>query len=180
MPLSILLPGLRIEPEKKQDILDGALLAAVQSFPETLVAALLQADANANASNGNILAQAIGYGRPETMIKLLHENGADFNDALATLEGIKNWTDEAKEDAIRNLKKYREKYTGEPADKMSALLQEMAEMRKELTELRKAIPTAQNAPAAPEAPVAPAAPAPSSPTTPKTSKKIIELGKQQL
>lgn len=135
----------KIPAQERQGVLDDLLNAAVNGYyskiyrkimtdytSETLTAALLKAGANANA----ILAVAIRNNRPEPFIKLLHENKADFNEALSALESRK-----ADDKIIKRLKDYREKYTGQPADenvvRIRELERQLAEAREEITQLRQ-------------------------------------------
>ncbi len=85
-----------IPEENRQKLLNQALLNAVEtSTPaEGSIPALLNAGADVNAATltkGVILAQAIGYDQPETVIREIYDNGARFEDALSVMKN-NNWT----------------------------------------------------------------------------------------
>ena len=107
----------KVPEQDRQEILDSALYDSVRwDFGgESFLALLLQSGADANAtvdgSAGSILACAARMRSPG-VIKLLHENGASFEDAILALQANKEkW---AKKN-IDSLRFYQQALEGKPA-----------------------------------------------------------------
>lgn len=146
----------KMSAQEKQKFLDDTLYKIVNDDPvsgdENLVAALLQAGANANAeshgSGGRILACATTYAHPPGVIKLLYENGATFEEALLRIRTRPYW-DDKRELCIERLKAYQEAVTGEPATSETKMQQTIDLLRQQVEELTERLP--------PEKPPAPPA-----------------------
>ncbi len=128
----------------KQAFLDSSLAHAVRQNAPRVIEALLNAGADANQKSstgfpGQLLLVASRVGAAASTVKLLHDNGASFDDAIFMLRA----QDGQKSD-IEKLQFYQEKITGKPAEtdlngKMQALLAEMLEMKREITTLKKQV-----------------------------------------
>jgi len=135
--------------DKRQAVLDNSLLKAIMNEIDAggaFIAALLNAGADANASvkgyKGFTLVRAVEKNQPLSVIEMLYKKGASFDDALESMKA-NGWEDKM----INRVKVLREKFTGQPADEVSA---SVAELRKEIAQLREQL-TGKN-PAAPAAP----------------------------
>jgi len=97
--------------ETKQEILDQTLYQGIRN--EKLCAALITAGANPGAEIdgdvGFILISAASRGAPISTVKLLHDNGASFEDALTTAY-VKGYNSETRE----RLEFFRNKLEGKP------------------------------------------------------------------
>ncbi len=102
-----------VPENERQTLLNQALLDAVRTYrpAEDSIPALLNAGADASTQmpKGVILAQAIGYKQPATVIKELCDNGASFEDALSVMQS-NNWDLKHK----NQLKYYQTAFEGKP------------------------------------------------------------------
>lgn len=142
----------KVPAEDQQKTLNNALNEALMYGigDEPFFAALLKSGANANVKvggyAGGLLAAAACYKHPVSVIKLLHDNGASFEDALHGMHLRGHQTPD-----IDRLKHYQEKVTGKPAvaaeaacqpgmDKaLVALLETVLHMQEQLVELTKKV-----------------------------------------
>ncbi len=106
-----------VPEENRQKFLNQALHDAVdcEENAEVPATSLIKAGAEVNAkifeSNGIILAKALYKEQPTAVIKLLYDNGANFEDTLFLMEINKGWAEEVK----NKLKAYQKKLEGKPA-----------------------------------------------------------------
>ena len=154
----------KIPEQAKQGVLDNLLYKYIYSYgaTTTFVDGLLKAGANANAFEGQILAQAAARSRHISVVKLLHDNGASFDDALFTMQ-TKNW----EQKFINGLKAYREEITGEPATEdaktqatMAQLLEQVAVLTEKVGDLTEKLDKTSSATPASNANQSQKAPAP--------------------
>ncbi len=106
----------------RQKVLDGALYRETRfsGGTESFIDLLLQAGADPNAEidsqkAGYILVSAVYNDKPESFIKLLHDHGARFEDALQLMR-LGNFHPEY----IRRMEAYQEKFDVKPAAAESA------------------------------------------------------------
>lgn len=136
----------------KQAFLDASLAYAVSQNSPAIIGALLDEGADANQKNyrgfaGHLLWQAALQGAAPDTVKLLHDKGASFDDAVFMLRALNGSKEE-----IAKLQHYQEKVTGKTAEsglegKLEAVLAEMLEMKREITALKKDVARLSRAPA---------------------------------
>ncbi len=135
----------KIPEEQKQKFLDKTLSDVFTTVEfhgeEPFITALITVGADANAviagAPGRAMAMAVTNGYPQTVIGLLHENGAKFEDALLRIQTKPFWDkDNRRELAVHKLKTYREAITGEPAVQESDVAKELGQLRAEIAALR--------------------------------------------
>ncbi|MBU6475133.1 MAG: hypothetical protein KGQ70_04135, partial [Alphaproteobacteria bacterium] len=144
----ILLAIEKIPDDKRRAFLDKTLsdLFSTNEYQceEPFIAALISAGADANAvvhgAPGMPLAWAVTSGYPQAIVRLLHDHGASFEDALLRIQTRTYWDEgNRRELAVHKLKAYREAITGAPAGEESELRQEIAQLRAEIAALREEI-----------------------------------------
>jgi len=134
--------------DEKQKLVNDALNDAIvngiggEPFFALLLESGAQANAEINGHAGNILVSATHYKSPISVIKLLHEKGASFDDALDTMHSRGYQTAD-----IDRLKHYQERMVGKPAtageascppsmdQAMQKVLETMMHMQDQITEL---------------------------------------------
>lgn len=86
-PETLLLALANVDEEKRRDILDRTLWALVWGYNniEETASVLLKAGARADYNSSGILAAAIHKGQPVAVIDMLLDNGAKFDEAIATM-----------------------------------------------------------------------------------------------
>ncbi len=120
----------KIPEEKRQNVLDDLLN---KTFDSSHYPALIAAGAKVTTE---LLIKAVSEEEPEDIIRLLHENGADFDKAIKHVQLSREWDGDARRDTVQKLKIYRETFTGQPVTKEGAMLKELAAVRGELAALR--------------------------------------------
>ena len=135
-----------ISAEEKQKAVDNTLLFCMRpNIFEGFITALIENGANVNAFGGEILARAAANNRSEAVIGLLYKNGASFEDATHLMQ-TKKWD----EKDISCLLAWQVKMTGAVAPatenaeilkKLDQALQEIADLREELTTRLPPAPT---------------------------------------
>jgi hypothetical protein len=114
--------------DRKHEVLDDALLTVVRSAPqegtEAFVKELMAYGADVNQGNrGIILARAIEHDQATPVVKLLHDNGANFDDSLFIMRKF-DWGNRS----INRLKDKRGEITGS-REKIFALPPESEEAK---------------------------------------------------
>lgn len=126
---------------QRQDHLDSYLIqccnrhASYSGYAPKVAGFLLQAGARADGKNSRALYKAC-ENRHETLIDLLHKNGADFNAAIVEA-GLENDYSPAKNMQLVRL--YRQKFTGIPADSQEQTAQMLTEMREQIRDLTQKV-----------------------------------------
>ncbi len=117
--------------------------------------ALLKSGANANVENGRgftgvILANAVTQHHSLSVVKLLHEKGASFDDARLLMQSDKKFWGT---DCIESLNAYQEKITGKPAGitgdlspKVLEIIEQLQQQVKDITERLDRVEPAVNSP----------------------------------
>jgi len=154
-----------VEQDKKQETLDNLLIRVLRkeiSGGEALIAGLLDADADANATEGDYkgvpLVYAVQYDQPLSVIEKLYKKVARFegdtqffDDAIESMKikgyegemvpGVKGMDSVKGTNVLNRMKALRQKYTGQPAtveiqpEVLQKLLDDFAAAREEITTL---------------------------------------------